>query len=135
MLNQNTSVSMSGVALTAAPPPQLLFNLPAGSKIIRFHIERNTGISGGGVTGVNLTVGTLASPALYLSATALGTSGAAVIARSTIDPNMPVTATDNIGTQDVAVYGTFTATGGNPTAGAVSIIVEYVQREPNGSVA
>lgn len=132
VLAQTATVNMSGVALTAAPPAQLLFNLPAGAKIIRFAVEKTVAISGGGVTEVNVTFGTTATANLYLTSTALGlTTGTT----SGLTAAQQVTATNNIGTVDVPVRGTFTAATGNPTAGTVVVTVEYIQRADDGSAA
>jgi hypothetical protein len=44
-----------------------------------------------------------------------------------------VAALDNIGTVDVPVQATFTATTGNPTSGQIAITVIYQQRADNGA--
>ena len=54
---------------------------------------------------------------------------------SSSGPGADPDSTNNIGTTDVAVTGTFTAAGGNPTAGAVVVTVEYIQRADDGSQA
>jgi hypothetical protein len=41
---------------------------------------------------------------------------------------------DNIGTSDVLLQATFTATTGDATSGQIVVTVIYVQRQPNGSV-
>jgi len=40
---------------------------------------------------------------------------------------------DNVGTSDVGVYATFTATTGNPTAGSIEVTLLYLQRSAAGS--
>ena len=121
---------MTGVALTAAPPAQLLFNLPAGSKIIRFNVEKTVAITG--ATEVNLTIGTTATANLYLTSSALGLT---VGTTSGLTTNLQVTATNNIGLVDIPVRATFTAATANATAGTVVVTAEYVQRADDGSAA
>lgn len=130
ILVQTATVNMSGVALTATPPVQLLFNLPAGSKILRFNVEKTVAITG--ATEVNLTIGTAATANLYLTSSALGLT---VGTTSGLTTNLQVTATNNIGLVDIPVRATFTATGANATAGTVVVAVEYIQRADDGSAA
>jgi hypothetical protein len=40
---------------------------------------------------------------------------------------------DNIGTTDVLVYGTFTAATADATAGTITVTVEYIVRDSDGS--
>lgn len=118
--------------VTTSPTAQLLFTLPAGAKILRIGVEHTTAYSGGTISGINATIGTSGTANLYYTTTALGTS-AGKVAQATLDAQMQVSATNNIGTSDVPVYGTFTAGTGNPTAGASVITVEYLVRNSDGT--
>ena len=126
------SVTIPFSAMTTAPTAQVLFTLPAGSKIIRFNEEVVTAISGGGVTNVGVTIGDSGTANKFVTTHNTGVSSAKV-AQATIDTAMVVAQTNNIGTADVVVYGTFTAATGNPTAGSIVVTVEYMQRNADGS--
>ena len=127
------SATIAFSAMTTSPSAQTLFVLPAGSKILRFNVEVTTAISGGSVSNVGMTIGAAGGTAnLYLTTFNTGTS-AGKVAQATIDAAMQVAQTNNIGAVDVAFTGTFTAAGGNPTAGAIVVTVEYIQRADNGA--
>jgi len=119
------------VALTSAPVAQVLGTLPAGSKILRFRVEKTVAISGNSVSEVALTIGTAASAALYMGSANIGLTAVPTV-QATIDAAMVPAQTDNIGTSDVTVYGTFTAATGNPTAGSIVVTIEYIQRTAAG---
>lgn len=133
-LSRTAYVNVNGVALTAAPVAQALFSLPAGTKILNFVAEVLATVSGNGVTQVGVTIGKAGSAAAFAASFNTGTAVARV-AQATIDTAMSgtVAATDNIGTVDVPVQATFTATTGNPTAGQIAITVVYQQRADNGA--
>lgn len=130
VLTQSANVAFS--VMTTSPTAQNLFVLPAGSKILRFTVEKTTAISGGSVSAVNTTFGTSASANAYQTSIDIGLTTAQT-ARSTLDAALVSSATNNIGTSDVTVTGTFTAATGNPTAGAVVVTIEYIQRADNGA--
>jgi hypothetical protein len=137
--NENTglvqlarSATVAFSAMRTSPTAQALMTLPAGSKILRFNVEVVTAISGGSVTNVGVVFGDLGTSNKYVTTFNSGTS-AAKVAQATVDAAMQVAQTNNIGTADVTLYGTFTAAGGNPTAGAIAITVEYVQRGSDGA--
>lgn len=119
-------------AMTTSPTAQALFTLPAGTKIIRFVVEVVTAISGGSVTNVGLTIGNSATANKFVTTFNTGTSVARV-AQATVDAATQVAETNNIGATDVGIFGTFTAAGGNPTAGSIVVTVEYIQRADNGA--
>jgi hypothetical protein len=50
-----------------------------------------------------------------------------------VDAAQVVAQTNNIGTADVTIYGTFTAVTGNPTAGSTVVTVHYIQRAADGT--
>lgn len=135
-LSRTAYVNVSGVALTAAPVAQTLFTLPAGSKILNFVPEVLVAITGGSVTNVGVQIGKAGAAAEFAASFNTGTSVARV-AQATVDTaiSSKVLAMDNIGTVDVPVQATFTAAGGNPTAGQIAITVVYQQRASNGAQA
>ena len=127
------SATIASSAMTTSPAAQTLMTLPAGSKILRFNVEVVTAISGGSVTNVGMTIGRSGGTAnLYLTTFNTGLT-AGKVAQATIDAAMQVAQTNNLGTTDVVLTGTFTAAGGNPTAGAIVVTVEYIQRADDGS--
>ena len=132
VLSQSANVAFG--AMTTSPTAQNLFTLPAGSKILRFTVEKTTAISGGSVSAVEATFGKAGTANAFQTTAAIGLTTAQAV-RATLDAALVSSATNNIGTTDVTVTGTFTATGGNPTAGAVVVTVEYIQRNADGSTA
>jgi phage baseplate assembly protein gpV len=83
---------------------------------------------------VAVTFGNAGSATAYQSSAAIGLTTAQAV-RATLDAALVSSATDNIGTIDVTVTGTFTATGGNPTAGTAVVTIEYIQRTDSGAQA
>lgn len=130
VLTQTATVPFS-VMLTS-PAAQRLFVLPAGSKIVRFTVEKTVAIAGGSVSAVNATFGTAGSANAYSTTLDIGLTTAQT-ARATLDAALVSSATNNIGTVDVPVFGTFTAGTGNPTSGSAVVTIEYIQRLPNGT--
>lgn len=130
-LARSTTVASS--AMTTSPTAQTLFSLPAGSKILRFIVEVTTTISGGSVSNVGLTIGKAGGTANFYVTTFNTGTAVGRVAQSTVDAALQVAETNNVGSTDVVVTGTFTAATGNPTAGAIVVTVEYVQRAPNGA--
>lgn len=133
-LSRTAYVNVSGVALTAAPVAQTLFTLPAGAKILNFVTEVLVTIAGNGVTQVGVTIGKTGSTAEFAASFNTGTAVARV-SQVTMDAAITskVASLDNIGSVDVPVTGTFTATTGNPTSGQIAITVIYQQRADNGA--
>lgn len=130
LLTQFYSVPFS--AMTTAPSAVTLFTLPAGSRIMDFGMDITTAISGGGVTNVGVVFGKSGTANAYMTSINSGLT-ATRVAKATIDAALQVAATDNIGTSDVPVTGTFTAAGGNPTAGSMTVWVKYIQRAADGT--
>lgn len=133
-LSRTAYVDVSGVALTAAPVAQVLFDLPAGSKILNFIPEVLVAITGNSVSQVGVTIGNATTADAYAASFNTGTSVARVT-QATVDTAISgkVAALNNIGTVDVPVLATFTATTGNPTAGQIAITVVYQQRADDGA--
>jgi hypothetical protein len=130
VLAQSATVPSS--AMTTSPTAQALMTLPAGSKIVRVNYEVVTAISGGSVTNVGVVIGDGTTANKYQTTLNTGVSSAKV-AQATVDAALVVAQTNNIGTSDVTLFGTFTAAGGNPTAGSTVVTVEYLQRNSDGS--
>lgn len=128
ILSQTAAVSAttSNAIVTSTPTPQNLFVLPAGSKILRFTIEKPVAIAGGSVTDVGVTLGSAATAANSLMtsvniATTLGT-----VARATIDAAQVLSTNTTIGAgSNNAVLPQATinvaSTTGLPTSGIVTI--------------
>ena len=133
-LSRTAYVNVSGVALTSGAAAQTLFDLPAGSKILNFIPEVLVAITGNSVSQVGVQIGNATTADAYAASFNTGTSVARVT-QATVDTAISgkVAALDNIGTVDVPVQATFTATTGNPTAGQIAITVVYQQRADNGA--
>jgi hypothetical protein len=133
-LSRTAYVNMNGVALTTSAVAQPLFTLPAGSKILNFVVEVLTAITGNSVSQVGVQIGKAGTADTFAASFNTGTSVARVT-QATVDAGITgkVAALNNIGTVDVPVQATFTATTGNPLAGQIAITVEYQQRLDDGA--
>lgn len=130
VLTQSATVAFG--SMTTSPSAVNLFTLPAGAKIIGFMVEKTTAISGNSVSAVNTTFGKSGTANAFVTSIDIGLTTAQTAA-ATLDAALVSSATNNIGTSDVTVTGTFTAVTGNPTAGSVVVTVEYIQRADDGS--
>lgn len=131
-LSRTAYVNLSGVALTSGAVAQALFTLPAGAKVLSFVVEVLVAATGNSVSQIGVTIGKAGSANAFVTSFNTGTS-AGRVAQSTVDGQLQVAALDNIGTVDVPVQATFTATTGNPTAGQIAITVVYQQRSDSGA--
>ena len=133
-LSRTAYVNVSGVALTSGAVAQALFNLPAGTKILNFVAEVLVTIAGNSVSQVGVQIGKAGTADAFAASFNTGTAVARVT-QATMDTAISgkVAALDNIGTVDVPVTATFTATTGNPTSGQIAITVVYQQRLDNGA--
>jgi hypothetical protein len=133
-LSRTAYVNVSGVALTTGAAAQTLFTLPAGAKILNFIPEVLVTVAGNSVSQVGVQIGKAGSAAEFAASFNTGTAVARV-AQATVDTAISgkVAALDNIGTVDVPVQATFTASTGNPTSGQIAITVVYQQRADNGA--
>ena len=116
--------------IQASPTARLLCTLPAGSKILRMQVEVTVAMTG--ATNCGLVVGTSATANKYFTTFNTGAT-VGMVAQATVDSAMQVAETNNIGTSDVGVYGTFTAATADATAGNVVVTLEYIQRAPDGA--
>lgn len=132
ILAQSATVNMNGVALTSNPVAQTLFTLPAGSKILSFQVEKTVVMAGNSISACALIIGNATDDNQYLESVAIAIAKGRT-AQATVDAGMQVDDCNNIGTSDVTLTGTFTATTGNATSGQVVITAYYVQRAADGS--
>lgn len=126
------SATVGFAAMTTSPTAQNLFTLPAGSKILRFNVEVVTALSGGSVSNCGVTIGNSTTANKFVT-TFNTTTSSVKVPQATIDAAMVVAETNNIGTSDVSIYGTFTAATGNPTAGSIVVTCEYIVRNADGT--
>lgn len=132
VLTQAKTINMAGVALTSAPPVQNLFTLPAGSKIISIIADKTVALTGNSISQVAMIVGNASDDNQYLESVNLATTKGRA-AQATVDAGLQVDDCENIGTSDVLLQATFTATTGNATAGQIVVTVVYAQRAQDGS--
>ena len=116
--------------ILATPTAQQLFVLPAGAKIIRFNIEVLTALTGASNCGV--VIGTSGTSNFYMTTLNTGTT-AVQVSPATIAAATVVPKTNNVGTTDAIIYGTFTAATADATAGSIVVSVEYMVRDTDGS--
>jgi hypothetical protein len=119
-------------AITTSPSAQNLFTLPAGSKILRIRAEKTATITG--ATAISMVIGNATSSNAYQTSAAIGVTTAQAVA-SVLDAALVSANTNNIGTSDVTITGTFTATTANAAGGSVVVTCEYLQRADDGSQA
>jgi hypothetical protein len=131
ILAQSVSVAATN-AKTSAPTAVDLCTLPAGAKIVRFTVDKTATITGNSVSQVALIIGNSADDNQYLESVNIGTA-IGQVSPATVSAGVQSDDCDNIGTTDVLLQATLTATTGNPTAGTIVITVEYVQRMDNGA--
>jgi hypothetical protein len=130
---QAATVAMSGNALTSSAAAVQLFTIPAGAKILRFDVEVTVAVTGNSVSQIGMVVGSGSGSNNQLLTTFNTGTSVTKVAQSTVDAAMQVALTNNVGSTDYIVYGTFTATTGNPTAGSIVVTCEYVVRNSDGT--
>ena len=117
-------------AILASPAALQMFVLPAGAKILRFDIEVLVALTGASNCGV--TIGNAGTANFYMTTLNTGTT-AVQVSPATIAAATVVPKTNNVGTTDAIIYGTFTAATADATAGSIVVTVEYVVRDSDGS--
>ena len=117
-------------AILASPAALQMFVLPAGAKILRFDIEVLVALTGASNCGV--TIGNAGTANFYMTTLNTGTT-AVQVSPATIAAATVVPKTNNVGTTDAIIYGTFTAATADATAGSVVVTVEYMVRDSDGS--
>ena len=133
VLSQTVSVAAT-VALTSAAVAQPLWTLPAGAKVLDIYVEKTVAASGNSVSAIAMTVGDGTTADKYVGSVAIGVTAIRTL-QATITAGYVPAELNNIGTADKTLYGTFTATTGNPTAGTIVLTVLYQQRADDGSTA
>jgi hypothetical protein len=130
----NTVVNQSYTAPTsvilATPAAQQLFVLPAGAKILRFNIEVIAALTG--ATNCGVVIGTSGTSNFYMTTLNTGTS-IAQVSPATIAAATVASKTNNVGSTDAIIYGTFTAATADATAGSIVVSVDYVVRNYDGA--
>lgn len=126
------SVTLAGTVAKTTPVAQALFTLPAGAKILRVMVEKTVVLAGNSISQVAMTLGTSGTANKYVTSVNLAVT-AGLAAQATVDAGMVSVECDNIGTSDVTLYGTFTATTGDATSGSLVVTVNYLQRSASGS--
>jgi hypothetical protein len=100
--------------------------LPADASIVGFRVWNKTILSGGGITAATLSIGVTGTAGKYVTSfNALGATGAYAFVPTAVtnifqesDPTAPA---------DISLLFTGTATTGNPTAGEMYVLIEYVR--------
>lgn len=111
---------------TTGSPARLVLVLPSDASIVSLKYWKKTAFSGNGVTAVTLSVGTPAAATNFVSAADVNTSAAGTEALLT--PVTNIMQDYQAGpAPDIQIQVTGTATTGNPTAGELYLIVEFVR--------
>lgn len=127
------SVSLDAtVAKTSGAVAQALMTLPAGAKILDVYVEKTVAASGNSVSAIAMTIGDGTTANKYVTSVAIGVTAIRTL-QATLTAGYVPAEMNNIGTADKTLYGTFTATTGNPTAGTIVITVFYQQRAAAGT--
>ena len=124
------SYTAATATILASPAAVQMFVLPAGAKILRFDIEVLVALTGASNCGV--TIGNAGTANFYMTTLNTGTT-AVQVSPATIAAATVVPKTNNVGTTDAIIYGTFTAATADATAGSVVVTVEYMVRDSDGS--
>jgi hypothetical protein len=111
---------VASIAINAGSAVSATFTIPAGSVISDFKVDVTTAFNAG--TNNNLTIGTAAAGTQYLSATALTAAGRTALTFT----GAQLTAMSGVGS-NTSVVATYTPSGTNPTTGAATITLYYIQ--------
>ena len=133
VLSQTAYIAATA-AKTSGATAQAICTLPAGSKILDVYVEKTVAASGNSVSAIAMTIGDSGTANKYVTSVAIGVTAIRTL-QATITAGYVPAEMDNIGTADKTLYGTFTATTGNPTAGTIAVTVLYQQRADDGSSA
>lgn len=99
--------------------------MPKDASIIGFRLWNKTVLSGNGITAATLSIGVSGTATKYVNAvSALGASGAFAFMATGIGNIMQDAGVE---TGDVRLLFTGTATTGNPTAGEMYVLIDYVR--------
>ena len=124
------SYTVATATILASPTAQQMFTLPAGAQIMRFDIYVITALTGASNCGV--VIGTSGTSNFYMTTLNTGTS-VVQVSPATIAAATVASKTNNVGTTDAIIYGTFTAATADATAGSIVVSVTYTVRDSDGS--
>ena len=124
------SYTVATATILASPAAVQMFTLPAGSQIMRFDIYVITALTGASNCGV--VIGTVGSSNFYMTTLNTGTT-AVQVSPVTIAAATQAAKTNNVGSTDAIIYGTFTAATADATAGSLVVSVTYTVRDSDGS--
>lgn len=128
ILTQTYTIPAAG--MLSAGSALVVFNLPAGAKILSFSTEVTVALTT--ATNLALQFGITGTVAKYCASFNTGASVGRT-AQATPDAAMVVAQCDNIGTADVPILMTATAATGNAATGTVVVTVQYIQRNADGT--
>lgn len=100
--------------------------LPADATITGMHYWKKTAFSGNGITAATLSIGVSGAATQYANAIDVHSAAAGTQAELTPLTNIMQAYALPLG-QDIALLFTGTATTGNPTAGELYVIIQYVR--------
>jgi hypothetical protein len=100
--------------------------LPADSTILSMSYWKKTALSGGGITAATLSIGVSGAATQFVNAYDVHTPAAGAYAVVTPITNIIQNYALPLGA-DISLLFTGTATTGNPTAGEIYIVIEYVR--------
>lgn len=100
--------------------------LPADASIVSMLYWKRTAFSGGGVTGVTLSVGIPGTPTSFINAFDVNTPAAGTIAEFSPITNIYQNHSLPLGS-DISLLFTGTAVTGNPTVGELMVTIRYVR--------
>ena len=119
------AVKLSSANFSTTGVNTLVAVLPADASIIGFRIWTGTALSGGGVTSPTLSIGTVSAGTQFTSALAItNTTGTYAVATPVtgIFQNYSIP----LGS-DINIWMRGACSTGNPTAGEIYVLIEYVR--------
>ncbi len=119
-------VKLAGTDFTTGGAASVKAVFPADSTILRISYWKKVALSGGGITAATLSIGITGTPTQFVSAYDVHTPAAGAYAVVTPVTNIVQNYSLPLGS-DISMLFTGTATTGNPTAGEIYIIVEFVR--------
>jgi hypothetical protein len=117
--------------IVTAGSTQTMFYIPAGTKILGVSVEKTVAITT--ATEVAVVIGKVGGTTNFFVTTFNTGVSVGKVAAATVDGQLQVAATNNVGTTDVGLTVTTTATTGNAAAGSIVITVLYMQRLADGA--
>lgn len=119
----NAVLSQSATLTFGDTSAKNLFILPANAQILGIAVYTTTAFNAGTDNVINIRIGT----DIIAAVTATGAN--ITVGLSTVVPvNAQVAKFVSVGTVDTAINAIYAPTGGTPTTGAATIIIQYVQK-------